>query len=42
MDFALCREYKDAEFGLNRRQSARQYKSADSRHDKNVKDTIRI
>ena len=29
MDFALCREYKDAEFGLNRRQSARQYKSAD-------------
>lgn len=29
MDFALCREYKDAEFGLNRRQAARQYKSAD-------------
>ena len=29
MDFALCREYKDAEFGLNRRQAARQYKSVD-------------
>ena len=29
MDFSLCREYKDAEFGLNRRQAARQYKSED-------------
>ena len=29
MDFSLCREYKEADFGLNRRQAARQYKSAD-------------
>jgi hypothetical protein len=29
MDFSLCREYKDADFGLNRRQAARQYKSAE-------------
>ncbi len=28
-DFALCREYKDADYGLTRRQAARQYKSAD-------------
>jgi hypothetical protein len=29
MDFALCREYKDAEYGLSRKQAERQYKSAD-------------
>lgn len=29
MDFSLCREYKEADFGLNRRQSAHQYKAAD-------------
>ena len=29
MDFSLCREYKEADFGLNRRQAARQYKSTD-------------
>ena len=29
MDFSLCREYKDAEHGLTRRQAARQYKSKD-------------
>ena len=28
-DFSLCREYKDAGYGLTRRQAARQYKSAD-------------
>ena len=28
-DFALCREYKDADYGLTRRQAARQYESAD-------------
>lgn len=27
MDFSLCREYKEADFGLNRRQAARQYRS---------------
>ena len=29
MDFSLCREYKNAEYGLSRRQAARQYKSAE-------------
>lgn len=29
MDFSLCREYKTAEYGLSRKQAARQYKSVD-------------
>lgn len=33
MDFSLCREYKDADYGLNRRQAARQYKAADGEDD---------
>lgn len=33
MDFSLCREYKEADFGLNRRQEARQYKSVHGEED---------
>ena len=29
MDFSLCREHKEADYGLNRRQADRQYKAAD-------------
>ena len=33
MDFSLCREYKEADFGLNRRQAARQYKAVEGEDD---------